>query len=160
MIHDSCIQVSSIAQPSSSKGKVPIRTPVRLNRSSGKESTATCSFSEQNWGTATRKITATTARWSPDEIASIIELPRTAWDEIYDHDELMNESQEVDKYSLICKLFHYSTSSLTRTHLVIEFFSKALVSLPACFVTVLFHFFAPVHVFPPFLHCPSLPWCS
>ncbi|KAI6118056.1 hypothetical protein F5141DRAFT_974302, partial [Pisolithus sp. B1] len=37
----------------SSHGKATARTPLKLNKSSGRETSTTLSFSEQNWGTCT-----------------------------------------------------------------------------------------------------------
>ncbi|KAI6040512.1 hypothetical protein EDC04DRAFT_2541216, partial [Pisolithus marmoratus] len=37
----------------SAHGKATVRTPLKLNKTSGKELSATLSFSEQNWGACT-----------------------------------------------------------------------------------------------------------
>ena len=103
------IKVNSIPQ-SSSKGKAMIRTPVHLNKASGKESTAAYSFSEQNWGSATRKLTAAIARQTLEQISGVVELAWAAWLTEADPEEAMTES--VDEYSMICKLTR-TISSLT-----------------------------------------------
>ncbi|KAI5991906.1 hypothetical protein EDD15DRAFT_2135288, partial [Pisolithus albus] len=39
----------------SARGKATARTPLKLNKTSGKETSAALSFSEQNWGACTRQ---------------------------------------------------------------------------------------------------------
>ncbi|KAF8834532.1 hypothetical protein BDN67DRAFT_985258 [Paxillus ammoniavirescens] len=58
------------------KGKASTCTPVRLNKASGKESTAACAFSEQNWGSASQKITAAARKCSAPQLWGIMELIR------------------------------------------------------------------------------------
>ncbi|KAF8119365.1 hypothetical protein EV363DRAFT_1411022 [Boletus edulis] len=97
LIHRGEIEVN-LASASSLKGKLAIRTPVRLNKASGKESTAACSFSEQNWGTVTRKLTTAVGRRTPEQIADIIELSGVAWLDEADS-EAVDDS--MDEYSMI-----------------------------------------------------------
>ncbi|KAI6017639.1 hypothetical protein BKA83DRAFT_4026399, partial [Pisolithus microcarpus] len=39
----------------SSHGKATVRTPLKLNKPSGRETSTALSFSEQNWGACTRQ---------------------------------------------------------------------------------------------------------
>ena len=54
-------------------GKISIlKTPLRINEHSGKESSMAFAFSEQNWGTATRKLTERVKLRTASQIAAIV----------------------------------------------------------------------------------------
>ncbi|KAI6122924.1 hypothetical protein EDD16DRAFT_1778788 [Pisolithus croceorrhizus] len=55
-----------------------VRTPVRFNMASGKDSKTACAFSDQNWGTPTRKFTSTAQRRSITQLQDIVELALTS----------------------------------------------------------------------------------
>ncbi|KIK93426.1 hypothetical protein PAXRUDRAFT_829018, partial [Paxillus rubicundulus Ve08.2h10] len=79
-----------------------VKTPLRLNKASGRESTTACTFSEQNWGSITRKLTIAVSRQTTEQVAAILELARVAWlDEMdMELDEGVVDSD--DEYSTIC----------------------------------------------------------
>ncbi|KAI6117615.1 hypothetical protein EV401DRAFT_2197663 [Pisolithus croceorrhizus] len=55
-----------------------VRTPVRFNMASGKDSKTACAFSDQNWGTPTRKFTSAAQRRSITQLQDIVELALTS----------------------------------------------------------------------------------
>ncbi|KIK80364.1 hypothetical protein PAXRUDRAFT_28186 [Paxillus rubicundulus Ve08.2h10] len=60
------------------KGKAVVQTPLKLNVSSGKESTTTCAFSKQNWGSVTRKLTVAAGSHTINQLMGILELARVS----------------------------------------------------------------------------------
>ncbi|KIK74736.1 hypothetical protein PAXRUDRAFT_174838 [Paxillus rubicundulus Ve08.2h10] len=102
LLHHGQIQVSSLA-PSSSKGKTAVKTPLHLNKVSGRESTTACVFLEQNWGSITKKFTVSVSRRTTEQIATIIELARvTLLDEMDMELEDGAVDSDYDEYLLIC----------------------------------------------------------
>lgn len=66
--------------PANAKDGIPklatrdVRTPVKFNMASGKDSKTACAFSDQNWGTPTRKFTSAAQRRSIAQLQDIMEL--------------------------------------------------------------------------------------
>ncbi|KAF8833862.1 hypothetical protein BDN67DRAFT_1017110, partial [Paxillus ammoniavirescens] len=106
LLHHGQIQVSSLS-PSSSKGKTAIKTPLCLNKASRRESTTACAFSEQNWGSVTRKLTVSVSRQMTEQITTVIELVRVMLlDEMDAELEDGTVDSDYDEYLLICKLLY------------------------------------------------------
>ncbi|KAF8833663.1 hypothetical protein BDN67DRAFT_985877, partial [Paxillus ammoniavirescens] len=82
-------------------GKGKARTPVRLNKAYGKESTAACAFSKQNWGSATRKITVAAGRRSTLQLSNIMELARISLNGVDKKEQASDGLESGDEYDLI-----------------------------------------------------------
>ncbi|KIK82058.1 hypothetical protein PAXRUDRAFT_154651, partial [Paxillus rubicundulus Ve08.2h10] len=92
-------------------GKGKACTLVRLNKASGKESTAACVFSKQNWGSATQKITIAAGRHSTLQLSNIMELARISLNGVDKKEQASDGLESGDEYDLICKsLYSYHVS--------------------------------------------------
>ncbi|KAI6138232.1 hypothetical protein EDD17DRAFT_1516926 [Pisolithus thermaeus] len=83
-----------------------VRTPVRFNMASGKDSKTACAFSDQNWGTPTRKFTSAAQRRSITQLQDIVELALTSLTigQEPDPNALSNAGSD-DEFALICMFF-------------------------------------------------------
>jgi hypothetical protein len=95
-----------------SKGKTVVKPPVTLNKSSGKLSTTAWSFSDQNWGNATRRLTQAAGRRSNLQRLSVMEKARARTRKLppVGAEGTLNDESD-DKYARICRWlqFHFRT---------------------------------------------------
>ena len=78
---------------------------MKLNMSSGKDSTTECAFSEKHWGEKTRKLIAAAKRRTTAQLKDIVKEARTFSIVVkYDPDALSNAGSE-DEFKLICRCF-------------------------------------------------------
>ncbi|KAI5997455.1 hypothetical protein EDD15DRAFT_2528599 [Pisolithus albus] len=79
-----------------------VRTPVKFNMASGKDSKTACAFSDQNWGTPTRKFTSAAQRRSTTQLQGIVELAVSSltMGQELDPDALSDAGSD-DEYALI-----------------------------------------------------------
>ncbi|KAI6163276.1 hypothetical protein EDD17DRAFT_1814972 [Pisolithus thermaeus] len=91
-----------------------VRTPVRFNMASGKDSKTACAFSDQNWGTPTRKFTSAAQRRSITQLQDIVELALTSLTigQEPDPNALSNAGSD-DEFALICMFFFLPTCMLS-----------------------------------------------
>ncbi|KAI6142022.1 hypothetical protein BKA82DRAFT_27338 [Pisolithus tinctorius] len=81
-----------------------VRTPVKYNMASGKDSKTACAFSDQNWGAPMRKFTGAAKRRSIAQLQAIVELALASLvigQEL--NPELLSDAGSDDKYALICR---------------------------------------------------------
>ncbi|KAN0079860.1 hypothetical protein V8E55_009426 [Tylopilus felleus] len=69
---DGYITIEKLQAFKSNNPRVP-KTPLKLNEYSGKESNMVFVFSDQNWGEATRTLTARVEKCTDSEITSIVD---------------------------------------------------------------------------------------
>ncbi|KAL4075117.1 hypothetical protein V8B97DRAFT_1867419, partial [Scleroderma yunnanense] len=98
-----------LKSPVSNKGSIAklmtrdVQTPKKLNMASGKDSRTACTFSDQNWGVPTRKLTSAAKRRTAAQLQCIVEMAHALYT-IGDGnlDALRNTGSE-DEYALICR---------------------------------------------------------
>ncbi|KAI6158833.1 hypothetical protein EDD17DRAFT_1511765 [Pisolithus thermaeus] len=112
-----------------------VRTPVRFNMASGKDSKTACAFSDQNWGTPTRKFTSAAQRRSITQLQDIVELALTSLTigQEPDPNALSNAGSD-DEFALICMISNVSPRLLPSQNIYISVSTRSrTIHLPATY---------------------------
>lgn len=87
-----------------------LKTPLRMNEHSGRESSMAFAFSEQNWGTATRRLTERIKKRTASQISAIVQDAREAPLTLGSKSDAPTMGTMSDQYGDICKFYFYAVS--------------------------------------------------